>query len=154
MKLTKDQIITALPGMSQQDLLAIRAVTGHLLQPGATTVQNSPDNAQGWLFAALAGLLNTTGISTDHVKQFEKNAPAFLAFVSKHFSDVLNSKVRALSLMTSLLQMIAYDLKSRGIPVTANTVTQHMPRIAEIFEAGFPGYIDSGIAGMCAVSHR
>jgi hypothetical protein len=146
MRVTKDQIIGALPHLSQPDLLAIKTAAGALLQQGATGTQNDPENAQGWLFAALAGVLNMGHRLPDSVKPFNKNAPLFLGFVAAHFASAMHKKIDALAVMTGLLQLLASDLKGRQIPVTYKTMAEHLPRIAEVFELAFPGYLASGLA--------
>lgn len=146
MKLSKDQIIGALAALSQRDLLAIKTVASSLLLQGVPEAQNNPENAQGWLFAALAGVMNTGPRLPASVKFFSKNAPVFLGFVSTHFEWAMHKKVDALAVMTGLLQLLVSDLKARGVPVTYTTVSVHLPRVAEVFENAFPGYIASGLA--------
>ena len=138
----------ALPSLSQPDLLAIKTLAGALLHEGAPDTQNNPENAQGWLFVALAGVLNMGHRLPDSIRPFNKNAPVFLGFVATHFSQVMHKKIDALAVMTGLLRLLSTDLKARGIPVTYNTMASHLPRIAEVFENAFPNYLDSGLAGL------
>ncbi len=146
MRITKDQIMGALPSLSQDDLKAIKTLAGALLQRGAPDTQNNPENAQGWLFVALAGVLNMGRGLPGSSKPFNKNAPVFLGFVAAYFAKALHRKVDALAVMTALLRLISADLKAKHVPVTFNTMSNNLPRVAEIYEVAFPGYLDSGIA--------
>lgn len=152
MKLTKDQIIGALPTLGHADLKAINAVTAHLLGQGLPDPQNHPNGPQAWLFVALQGVLNGAYRPPDSLKAFNKNAPAVIKFVADGFGvHFLDKKVEAMALLNGLVCLLRDDLKDRKVPVTYKTMTEHLPRLPEVFERSFPGYLDSGLAGLFLV---
>ena len=149
MTLTKDQIIGALPTLSQSDLTAIKAVTVALLGHGLPDAVNGPNGPSAWLFEALAGVLGVSyGLQSGSAKQFNKSAPVFLKFVEEHFSSSLTKKVNGVAVMRTLLMLIIDDLKGRGVPVSLGSVIVNMPRMPEVFDTAFPNYLSSGLAAL------
>ena len=100
MAITKDQIIGALPTLSQSDLSAIKALTGVLLEPGPPKAANGPNNPQAALFGAMQGVLGVR--YGPPCKVFIKNAPDFLAFISINFGSNADRRVH-----TALLNLLA-----------------------------------------------
>ncbi len=154
----KDQILAALPALNHTDLQAVAAVTGKLLADTADGVAGDPAK---WLYEALAGMLGLP-FSYDYMqrqhsaKQFNANAPVFLAFMTANLGErVFHKKVVCIAVMNTLLQLICDDLKAKRVPVTLGTVSMNLPRIATVFEQAFPGYIESNLASMAVkVLHR
>jgi len=147
MPVTKDQILGALPSLSQQDLKVIQTLAGRLLLEKAPNRANEPQNAQAWLFRAMQALLNYPyALPASTAQVFKQNAPGFVAFAETTCSGGMARQVDGLALLGRLLQLLADDLKGRGLPISMRTMVAHLPRMATVFDAAFPGYLQSGLA--------
>ena len=144
MKLTKDQVLGALVDFDHEALKAIRAAADGLIRQGGSQPPDGQQNACTWLFEAMQGI-----ISDDPRLQAakpDKRAYGFIGFAQKHFPETMAKKVTAIAVMRSLLNLIAEDLKDKQVPVTFGTLMNNLPRIPEVYEVAFPGYLSSGLA--------
>ena len=150
MPITKDQILGALPTLKHDDLTAIRAVLNGLLDQGGTQASKVAANAQAGLFTALQQVLGKPYYTPESLKPFNKHAPTFIKFTELYFGTV-KTKVDLLALHVGLLRLLADDLGNQKIPVTYTTMSNHLPRIQDVFERAFPGYLASGLQGLFLV---
>lgn len=149
MKITKDQIMGALPHLSQSELAVIKALVVALLHEKAPEAPNAADGPQGWLLEAMQMALGMSHQLPRNIKHFGTNAPEFIRFIRETFpKDPLRSKVTALGVMRMLLGLIIEDLKGKQVPVSMGTVTINLTQIAKVFDEAFPGYRQSGLVGL------
>ena len=149
--MTKDQILAALPTLSKGDLKAIQTVIGGFLVNGGSNEAWPPNNQQAWLIEAIwaaSGQHTSRVIGRTFKLAFNKNATAALSFMEDSFKPSLDNKVLALGAMRYLLSLLADDLKAKKIPVSPTTLVINLGRLPEVYEAAFPGYIQSGLAGL------
>ena len=145
MPLKKDQILAALPGLSQPDLLAIRAAISALLGPD----QGKPaPQGVGPLYEALLAYLGLPGpqwgrFATSRAGQaFKQATPNVLAFMGA-FGPL--KRVERLAIYKVVFGLLAADLKRRGIPVSLSTLSYSMERVPDVFKSAYPGYLEGGL---------
>ena len=136
MPLTKDQILAALPSLSQADLKALGAVIGGLVRAEAPDASNDPT---AWLAEALGAVTGVSWLGGAGAA-FNKNAPLAIKFMQTHFTGALNNKITALALMRYLLLLLVANLKEMKVPVSRLTLSQNLHRLGEVFNDAFPGY--------------
>lgn len=143
--MSKDQILAQLPLLSQTDLKAIQAVIGTLLTKGSPPATLSPNSAQAWLYEAL-GAWGLGHLNASQMKVFNKNASAALTFMEKNFKVALGNRTKFVSMMRFLIILLEEDLRRKELPITKGILLLNLPRIPEVFENAYPGYLRSGIA--------
>ena len=150
----KDQIIAALPLLNEADLKAISAVLSSLLGNGASATPTPVEGPQAWLFVAIQSILNGVYQPPSSLKGFHSNSVIFIEFVKVNFPAALNKKIVGIAVMKQLVSLIADDLRDKKVPVTWGTLVQNLSRIPSVFDAAFPGYIESKITGLLMGTHR
>ena len=149
----KDQILAALPSLSQEALQAIKTAAEGLLNRGQG---NSPpqNNSLAWLYEALQATLGVrygpAWLESPAGKRFRQASLHIDLFLSAHFPEVVKSRTATTAMMRWIIEMIIKDLRKRDIVVGAGTITQQFSRVRTIFENEFPGYINSGLASKIA----
>mgnify|MGYP001585781793 CR=1 FL=1 len=145
MKVTKDHILAALPRLSMTDLRDINAVSARLLEPhAALDTPKRTDDPHMWVFEAVK---NTVGTGqTSGPKHFHAKATEFLKFVDENFPKALKNRASGSSVILMLVQLIADDMKQRGVPRSMGTLTLHLSRVTEVFDDAFPGYRQAKLA--------
>ena len=149
--LTKDQILAALPGLSNASLRTVQGVIGSLLGEVAISSAKPASEPVAWLYDALSHHIGarqslSTFKATAAGKQFMKNAPIAISFIQTNFKGALENKVKAHGLMRHLTGILLADMKAGKIPITRNTVTANLHRMNDAFERAYPNYIQSGLA--------
>lgn len=158
-KISKDQILAALPNLQKSDLEAIHAISGSLLA-GATGASASSGAVPlaPMIFDALVSAVGATtaysSYSPTATRQFEKRVPDLTKFLDAHFTGWDNNKVGQIAVLRMLFGLIADDLRGRGVNPTIGMLVVNMGRIAEVFENAFPGYLESGIASVVLKNFR
>lgn len=150
--LTKDQIVGALPKLSVEELKAIAAVTASLIndRTGASSEALTP-TAQ-LAFTALSKALNLAigpaNLPPKLRKQFEAKVDELLAWLDTNMKGWRGSKNSELALLTYLFDLLVKDLRKKLIVPTVGTVIGNIHRIPRVLDFAFPGYINSGMAGL------
>lgn len=145
MKLTAEQIISALPSLSRQDRLAVRASCDTLLQGKSTLdrdaialyeiIAKGVGSSMPW--GRLPAALQATLVAA---------RPGLQTFIDETWPG--QSKVHNIMITKQLLTQLAGDLHTRQIPVSVATVIRHLGRIQDVFDDAFPGYRKAGLAGL------
>ncbi|SRR6266852_4417557 len=147
MPLTKDQILGALPNLSQADLAMVHAMSGQLLAP----TQGMSDTKQV-LFDALAATISHpmpySNMPTNLASQFERHFPDLLLFFDKHFKGWDSNKIVQTGFLRMIFSLIADDLKRHGVTPSIGMLVHNLPRIYEIVDNAFPNYLKNNMGHM------
>jgi hypothetical protein len=134
-------ILSALGGLSVNELKAVRAAADRLL--GAPAATTGP--LWGIVTAQLGVKLPYDRFQkTAAYKAWVKNEPLVVSFVAATWPNL--SKVEGLALMNYLIEMLLTDLKGRGVPVTVGTVALNLGSLPYLLDHAFPDYRKSGMA--------
>jgi hypothetical protein len=149
--MNKDNILAALPSLSPNDLQALQAVIGELLGQKAAKVPHAQNNAQAWLYEAMAATINShqgydSFMASSAGKQFTKGAPDAVSFVMATFEQARGHKTFAVAIMRHLIGLLVADLRAKKVPVTRGILSVNLSRLAEVFDKANPGYANAGVA--------
>ena len=146
----KDLILGALPSLKPADLQAIRAACEALLGQKAGKVAPKPNSPQAWLYEALQAVLGTNlnTVSLTGGKQLDKNMPMAVDFFTKSFAPAMKNRTKAVAVMKYVLNLLVVDLKYKKVPILPGTIATNLPRLPEVFDRCFPGYIHSSLTGL------
>lgn len=139
-----DEVLAALPKLSQPELASVRAALEHLLVHQVDELDTTSP-----LYIAMSELLGV-GLSfrdfhnAQSYSTWRKVAPKVVAFMEATFPHT--TKVTKFAMMTFMLEALMDDLKGRGVPLTLSTVTVNLARLPALFDQEFPGYRESGKA--------
>lgn len=149
--ISKSDILGALPKLSRGDLEAVHAMASHLL--GATAAPATAGGTLGGavfdaLVAALGASMAYSRYSPTASRQFEKKLPDLTKFLDQHFEGWNQNKVSQLAFLKMLFSLLADDLKERGVAPTIGIMVTNIPRLSEVFNNAFPGYLANGLGSM------
>ena len=149
--LTKDQILAALPKLSQADIAAIAAMATSL-SAGRTAAPDKRGAAAGSaIFDALQAAVGATMpyetfmATRNGTKLHAQGIPHLELFLDKHFKGWNNNRVSQQAFLSFMFELLADDLKERGVTPTLGIMVVNLNRVHEVFENAFPGYIASGM---------
>jgi hypothetical protein len=146
MGLSKDDILSALPKLSKADLSKIKTTCEGLLDQDLDPVLK--EFSRDLYFVCCLNFTQPRSYDlfkhTDGYKAWKKNLPSVQAWV--HKSLARGGKRRQFLILACSL--LAKDLERRKIPLTLGALAVNIGRLGEVFEAGFPGYIKSGLLPM------
>lgn len=142
----RDAILAALPSLSRASLEAVAAAANGLLGQHTPKAAEAANGPLAWLYEAMQAELGQRGpysqfISSRTGKIFASTAPDLIKFVVQAFGT--QKKISTLAIFRLLLNLIADDLKKRGVTITAHTLSLNLKRAKTVFEEAFPGYIDN-----------
>ena len=150
--MTKDKILGALPKLSQPDLEAIIALATSLTNGRTGALQKGADTVSQTILTALAATagLNVGSISLPErtQQQFNKRCPKFISFLDEHFKGWAANKNSQLAFLKMLFELLADDLKERGINPSIGIMVVNLGRIPEVIDAAFPDYRASGMTDL------
>jgi hypothetical protein len=139
---TLPDILSLLPQISRHDLALVRAAVDRLLGAADTATP---------LYDAL---LTVTGVKMPFSrfqrskagKHFAEGEKLVLNFVNDTWADL--GTVTSQSLLVYLLEMLADDLKRRGITPSVGTLALNLSSVPQVFDNNYPGYRDDEMAPM------
>ena len=144
-----DTILGALPALKPAELQVIQAACTALLGPKAAKATQRPNTPEAWLYEALQAVLSAThGVMGFASKHLDKNSPDAIAFMNKVFGKYMTNRTTALAVMKCVLWLLMDDLKKRKIPISPKTIAVHLPRLSEVWENSYPGYVQSGLVDL------
>lgn len=144
----RDQILAALPSLSQADLRAINAASGALMAGRHPVAPQPFETPQGWLAEALQGALGLGGAGARQLPStFNKQAPTALAFMVQAFGPLKN-KTTTLAIMRLILGLLVADLKNKQVKISVGSLSSNLGRVQQVFEEAYPGYLENGIASL------
>jgi hypothetical protein len=152
-KLPRDQILAALPGLEPADLKAISAALVSL-QGGAATHEAPPlKGAQAAVFEALQAATRTPMgwpkfSRSASAKHFAQNAPVFTEFMGRAFGPVAKQRTAALALAKLLVGLLAADMAQRKVPVSMGSLALNLHNVEAAFDRAYPGYVQAGICSI------
>lgn len=148
----RDDIIGALPKLSQPDLIAIQSLISALIKP-AGEVSGQAGGSGPIIFEALSGavnatvaLANLTGTATG--KTFQKHLPAVTKFLDAHFKGWDANKLVQTAFLSMLMELLRDDLKERGVTPSLGIMVTNLLRLPEVFSNAFPNYLEAGLGDM------
>lgn len=148
--ISKDDILAALPTLTRPELEAIQAVCASLtgghtaaFEPGAGTLAASLLNALCAAVNATVSPANLSGTATG--KTFNKHLPAVTKFLAAHFKGYDDNKLVELAFLRLLADLLADDLKGRGVTPTIGILVTNLTRLPEVFDNAYPGYLAAGM---------
>lgn len=150
--MTRDDILAALPKLTRNDLLALQGVILSLLGASKPDDLSHPSLK---LYSALTAICGAsvpyaTFLLSNHGKLFKKNTPAVMEFIAATFPN-LKTKVEEQAVMRLVLGLVVDDLAARlRAKPSMGMVASNLPRIPELFENAYPGYLESGLAHLIA----
>ena len=99
--------------------------------------------------AATAGLTNATISLPERTQnQFNAKCPKFISFLNEHFKGWDANKNSQLAFLKMLFELLADDLKERGVNPTVGIMVASLGRIPELIDAAFPDYRASGMTDL------
>lgn len=157
MTITKDDILGALPSLTRPELEAIEAMCRQLCGGRVGNVEQLSHPLGLIVFNALTATLGLTmpyaQYSPTSARQFEKRLPELISFLDKYFAGWAASRNRQLAFLRMLFELLYNDLVSRGVKPTLGIMIVNIGRMAEVFDAQFPGYRHAGIAASVILKH-
>lgn len=147
--MTKDDILGALPALSQADLAAIQALTASLLNDRTAAVDGPATPLAGLTWQAMHTAVNaphSLPIGTPAGRSLNKRVAGLEKFLNRHFSGWDSNKVSALAFLTMLIRLLRDDLQERGVRPTILLLANNLIRLPEVFEDAYPGYLEAGLA--------
>lgn len=153
LKLSRDQILAALPGLPPDDLKALRAALVSLLGAEATGAAPMPKGAQAAIFEALQGSTRASMgwekfSRTASAKHFGQNAPIFADFMARAFGPATKQRNAQLALAKLLVGLLAADMARRRVPVSIGSLALNLHNVEAAFDRAYPGYIQSGLCSV------
>ena len=153
MPISKDNILGALPGLSDQDLETVLATASSLLNSRtgpkgqALTAQAAPFfNA---LQAALGSTMPYSAIAnTSHATRFHNKVLPLAKYLDQQFPGWDKSQISQLAFLTMLFGLVVTDLKSRELTPSIGMLINNLPRIPSLLDAAFPDYVQGGLASI------
>lgn len=143
----KDDILAALPLLSQSDLFAIKTAADGYLAGGTITrkprEKANPDTLLRHCINDFDGSLG--GWAGRTLTAFKKGAPMALAFLNQHFSRAMGKRVTSIALMNYSIRLIVTELRRTNAPVTKLTICQGLQKLPKLFNDAFPGYLEGAI---------
>lgn len=140
------ELLGVLPKLSLEELATVRATIEHLLgqRQAATPTAPKPEIALYEAARAIVGGPMAYGPFANSVagRAWAKNAPSAVAFIDTFPTD---RRVSRNALDTFMLGLIVDDLKAKRIPVSMGTIANNLGRLKQLFDQGYPGYIESGM---------
>lgn len=142
----KDEILAALPKLTQSELEVVHGLSGHLLGVARLPVTGTAQ-------AIINALLTATGQPTGYLnplaatqwKAFEARVANLTLFLNQHFKGWDDNKITQLAFLTMLFQLLTDDLKRHGVKPTLGVMLINLKRIPQIFDDAFPDYLESGM---------
>ena len=144
--MTLTEIVAAIGKLDQRELTVVQAAVNSRLQPDIGEEK----------YSLLADCLIKGGICDANIfnqfklskyySDWKKNAKVLTEFAYECWPEFDTKKVNERRIYSLLLRLITDDLKARNIPVSVGSVVLNMGRIAQLFDAGFPDYRQSGLA--------
>lgn len=143
MKLTAEQIIAALPSLSRQGRLAVRAACDTLLQ-GKSTLDKDAFTLYEIIAKGVGSSMPWARVPAALQAALAAARPGLQAFIDETWPG--QSKVHNIMITRNLLAQLAGDLHERQIPVTVATIIRHIGRIQDVFDSAYPKYRQAGLA--------
>ncbi len=141
-----NEVLAALPHLSQTELATIKAAIDHLLTQQVDEVDlTSP------LYDAMAKALGLQLSFRDFhnivsYKTWKRTAPVVVRFIETTYPQA--TKVAKLAMMSFLIEALLEDLKSRGVPLSLGQVTLNLERLPMLYDQSFPDYRKSGMTNI------
>jgi len=149
--MSKDEILTALPSLKRADLEAIQAMATSLLA-GCVGVASNKGTAQQTTFDALAATISRpmpySSLTPALAKHYEANFPNLIIFFDRHFKGWDSNKITQTGFLRMIFGLIAADLKGREAIPSVGSLIYNLPRIYEIVDNAFPGYLKANMGHM------
>jgi hypothetical protein len=85
-------------------------------------------------------------VESAHGKAYKRD----ISFTEQFFEPLLRGTPRVVNnaFMRNVWRLAAEDLQRRNIPVGINSMAYSVSRLPDIFNAAFPGYVDSGAVNL------
>lgn len=150
--MNRDDIIGALPKLSQPDLIAIQSLISALIKPAGEVLGQAGGNGP-IIFEALSGAVNATVAlanltDTATGKTFQKHLPAVTKFLDAHFKGWDANKLVQTAFLSMLMELLRDDLKERGVTPSLGIMVTNLLRLPEVFSNAFPNYLEAGLGDM------
>lgn len=145
MKLTAEQIIAALPSLSRQDRLAVRAACDTLLQ-GKSTLNKEAFTLYEIIAKGVGSSMPWARVPAALQSALAAAQPGLQAFIDQTWPG--QSRVHNIMITQRLLAQLAGDLHERQIPVSVATIIRNLGRIQDVFDDAYPKYRQAGLAGL------
>jgi len=147
--MTKDDILTALPSLNRADLEAVQAVALSLLKgrPSNGAVI-APQTVFDALVATLGRPMPYSSLPPTLAKYYDANSPGLIIFFNKYFKGWDSNQITQTGFLRMIFSLIVYDLKERGAPPSIAALIYNLPRIYEIVDNAFPGYLKANMGHM------
>lgn len=141
-KITAADIIAALPQLSRQDRLAVRAAADRLLL-GTGSQDTRAINLYPYLALACGSSMPFGRLPVALQSALAAQAEGVESFIKQHWPG--QSKVVQGSIIKQLMGLLVASLRSRQIPVTVATLIRNLGSIQDVFDDNFPNYRQSGL---------
>jgi len=115
-----------------------------------------PEGFEAVLFDAMTAEFEARGIrrnmpfvafrKTAHYRHWRDSLPALEDFLNKEFNGQVKGQREQMSLCRLLISMLIDELRERDLPCSYGTVAANIGRLSEVFDNGFPGYLQCGMA--------
>ena len=147
---TLDDLMAALPGLSaielKQAMARIQALMGREPLSGESETQEvAVHTVMMEVIKKFGGQCPPYGVVVrmDHYPRFNGVADLLVFFVRENFKTTSRAQTR--KIYSILLEMVARRLRRDSVPVSHKTLTDALPRLADICDDQFPGYRQSGL---------
>lgn len=150
--MTKDQILTALPSLSRPELEAVQAVALSLLGGRVSRLSPKASQTAEIIFDALAATISHPtpyGSMPNHLaSQFDRHSANLIIFFDQYFKGWDDSKIVQTGFLRMIFSLIAGDLREHGITPSIAMLIRNLPRIYQIVDNAFPGYLRGNMGHM------
>lgn len=157
-RLTAATVVSQLPTIDHKGLLTIQRALAMLL---TTEEQNSgghPDGFEAVMYEALIAEFEERGlrraISWDQFRKmnqyrnWRRNLPAVEDFMNTHFKEHMKDRRVRSGICRLLIGSLMNELKRRELSISYGIICSNIGRLSEVFDNAFPGYLQSGMAGI------
>lgn len=150
--MTKDQILTALPRLSRPELEAVQAVATSLLGGRVSNLPSKASQTAEVLFDALAATVSHpvpySSLPPHLASRFDRHVPNLIVFFDLHFKGWDSHKMVQTGFLRMIFSLIAAHLKEYGVTPSIAMLINNLPRIYEIVDNAFPGYLENNMGYM------
>lgn len=156
-RLSAETMVSNLPLIDHDGLLKVRQALDLLLGGQSTAGPAAhPEGFEAILFDAMTAEFESRGIRrnmpfsafarTSHYRHWRNSLPTLQDFITKEFNGHVKEKRDKVALCRLLISMLFDELRERDLPLSYGTVAANIGRLAEVFDNGFPGYLQCGMA--------
>lgn len=145
----KNDVIAALPYLTNADLQELRAVIDQLLGSQQLAAEEESASEQAMLiFDALRGAVGSAIPFTQLPAGAQKSFNTKLIMIQKYFNNSFegwdDQKISQLAFLKQMFALLQKDIFSiSGHKPTTMMMIQNMHRLPEVINASFPGYLTS-----------